>query len=427
MLLPDQILVEAHLESHRLADESAEVHARMEAALSDVVWTGRRVGLAVGSRGIDRQAAVVAAVVRFIADRGGRPFIIPAMGSHGGATGAGQAQVLESLGVTEEAVGAPIRSSLETVDLGVTPGGTRGLTARDAREADAIILINRVKPHTDFDGRIGSGLLKLCAIGLGKPDGAFECHRAAARAGHEAVIRSVARLVLARLPVVCGVALLEDGRHQLARIEVLRPAELESREEALLEQAKRWAPSLPFPVIDVLIIDEMGKDISGAGMDPHVTGRGVDGLPRGDRSADVRAIYVRALTPETHGNAIGLGLADVVSSALVAGMNRRTTYTNALSAMVPATARIPMHFDTDAECLQAALRVAGADEPSNAGIVRIRNTLALDRFVVSRRYAREVSERADLRALTPATPWRLGPDGNLESVDWLVMERGAER
>jgi hypothetical protein len=374
------------------------------------------VALAVGSRGIDRIVEVVRAVVDAVRARHGLPFILPAMGSHGGATAEGQAGVLEALGISEPTVGAPIQSSLDVVSIGRSPGGVEVFISRDAASADAVVLINRVKPHTDFEGAIGSGLLKIAAIGLGKSQGAFECHRAAVRLGHEAVIREVAALVLSKLPVRFGVALLEDARHQLARIEVLSTAEIAAREPVLLEEARRWMPSLPFAEIDVLIVDEIGKNISGAGMDPHVIGRGVDGLPRKHRHSTIRAIYARGLTPESHGNAIGLGLADVVSEPLVAGMDPRATYTNALSAMVPAMVRVPMHFATDVECLRAALRVAGVDDPARARVLQIRNTLELGTFTASQTFAQEIAGRPDLRVLDGPSPWKLDDQGNFDPV-----------
>jgi len=410
--LPAQMLVEARLPSHGLADPRAEVRARLAPRLN-ASWVGRRVAVAAGSRGIDRYADVVAAVVATLRAAGAIPFVMPAMGSHGGGTAPGQIDVLESLGITEGTVGAPIVSNIETVELARTPHGFRVLTAKDALEADAVVLVNRVKPHTDFASpTFGSGLQKMSAIGLGKIEGAFECHQAASRHGHETVIREAARIVIGRLPVLLGVALVEDGHHHLARVEVLAGAEFESGEPALLRQAREWMPLLPFKEIDVLVLDEIGKNVSGAGMDTNVVGRGVNGLPREDRSTTVRSLYVRGLTPESHGNAVGMGLADVVRTRLVREMDPKSTYTNALSAMTPAMVRTPMHFDTDAECLKAALRMSGVAE-DGARIVRVRNTLALDRLVVSPALAAEVRERDDLRLVGSETAWAFDAQGDL--------------
>jgi hypothetical protein len=425
MTLPQQMLVEAALASQPLADPEAETAARLAARL-DASWAGRRVAVAAGSRGIDRYAQVVRGTVSALRSRGALPFVMPAMGSHGGGTAPGQVEVLETLGITEASVGAPIVSTVETVEVGRTPSGLRVLTARDALDADAVVLVNRVKPHTDFASpTLGSGLLKMSAIGLGKISGAFACHEAASRIGHEAVIREASSVVLGRLPLVVGVGLVEDGHHQLARVEVLVGPELGSREPELLRQAREWMPALPFREIDVLILDEIGKNVSGAGMDTNIVGRGVDGRPREDRKATVRALYVRGLTPETHGNAVGMGLADVVSTRLVEALDPKSTFTNALSALTPAMARTPMHFASDAECLRAALRLSGAEE-GRARIVRVRNTLALDRLVVSSAFAGEVAERKDLRVLVGARDWSFDAAGNLEaSADLLAAGAAA--
>ncbi len=412
MSLPQQMLVEARIKSQPLEDPGAAVAARLAARL-DAGWSGRRVAVAVGSRGIDRYAEVVRAVVATLQAAGARPFVMPAMGSHGGGSGPGQVEVLQTLGITEETVGAPVVSTVDTVELARSPLGFRVLTSRDALSADAVVLVNRVKPHTDFASpTLGSGLLKMSAIGLGKIEGAFECHQAASRHGHEAVIREASRAVLQRLPRLLGVALVEDGRHQLARVEVLSGPEIEAQEPELLRQARDFMPALPFPEIDVLVLDEMGKNVSGAGMDTNIVGRGVDGRPRDDRRTTVRALYVRGLTPESHGNAVGMGLADVVRTRLVEALDPKSTYTNALSAMTPAMARTPMHFPSDAECLRAAVRVSGASEAS-ARIVRVRNTLALDRLVVSAAFAPELTGRTDLQVLGPSRDWGFDPSGNI--------------
>jgi hypothetical protein len=417
--LAAQMLVEARLSHHRLADPAGDLRPRLSSRL-DRSWSGRRVAVAAGSRGIDRYAEVVAAVVQELKSAGALPFVMPAMGSHGGGTASGQIEVLEALGITEATVGAPVVSHVETVELARASLGFRVLTARDALGADAVVLVNRVKPHTDFASpTFGSGLQKMAAIGLGKIEGAFECHQAASRHGHEAVIREAGRVVIGRLKSLLGVALVEDAHHQLARVEVLAGPEIEALEPALLRQAREWMPSLPFSEIDLLILDEIGKNVSGAGMDTNIVGRGVDGRPRDDRRTSVRSLYVRGLTPESHGNAVGMGLADVVRTRLVREMDPVSTYTNALSAMTPAMVRTPMHFEGDAECLKAALRMSGAAD-DKARIVRVRNTLALDRLVVSPALADEVQEREDLRVLGPERAWAFDGEGNLAAGSDLL-------
>jgi Lactate racemase N-terminal domain len=411
--LPKQLQVAAQLETHPLADPAAETAAQLNAVLADFDLRGQRVAVAVGSRGIDQLPVVVRATIETLKSRGAAPFIIPAMGSHGGATPEGQRGVLETLSVTEATAGAPIHDSMETVEVGVTAAGYRVPVSRAAAEADAVLVLNRIKPHTDFISNVlGSGLRKMCVIGVGKADGSFGFHREASRKGYEPVLLEVSDVILGRLPQVFGLALVEDACHQLARIEAMTGAQIPAREAELLHQARAWMPQLPFTQIDVLIIDEMGKNISGAGMDPNIIGRGVDGRKRSDARAEVGAIFTRGLTPETHGNAIGLGFADVVSKRIVEEMDPVSTYTNALSSMTPAAVRIPMHFASDAECLRAAIRLAGAD-PATARIVRIKNTLALDRFTATELYASEIAERGDLNLLEAPRDWQFTPEGNL--------------
>ncbi len=419
-LLPQQTLVRARLEDHRLQDTGAETAAQLDAVFSGVDLTGRSVAVAVGSRGIDQLATVAKAAISKLKSLGARPFVFPAMGSHGGATVEGQREILTAFGVTEESVGAPINASMDAVEIGRTENDIRVFASRPAIEADAMLFINRVKPHTDFTSeRIGSGLRKMLVIGLGKAAGAFECHRYASgpnpKFGYERVLIEVSSFVLKNVPSIFGLALVEDGYHKLARIEALAGPQIASREPELFKLSRAWMPALPFEHIDALIIDEMGKNISGSGMDPNVIGRRA-GL---NRRQETRAIYVRSLTTETHGNAIGVGMADVVSARLVNEIDKLSTYTNALAAMSPGSVRIPMHFTNDIECLSAALRLAGAD-PAVARIVRVRNTLALDLFVASSAYAQEITERDDLTVLQSSVDWRFTDGGDFDSAHDLL-------
>jgi hypothetical protein len=415
-LLPKQALVMARLEAHRLQDTGAETAAQLDAIFPESALTGRSVAVGVGSRGIDQIPTVVNAAIAKLKSIGARPFIFPAMGSHGGATAEGQKEILASFGVTEESTGVPINASMDIVEIGRTENDIRVFASRPALEADAMLFINRVKPHTDFvSDRIGSGLRKMLVIGLGKAAGAFECHRYASgpkpKFGYERMLIEVSNFVLNNLPSIFGLALIEDGYHKLSRIEALAGQRIAEREPELFRLARAWMPALPFERIDALIIDEMGKNISGSGMDPNVIGRREGLNPR----QEARAIYVRSLTHETHGNAIGMGMADVVSDRLVNDIDKVSTYTNALAAMSPSSVRIPMHFANDAECLTAALRIAGAD-PAEARIVRVRNTLALDRFVASSAFASEIAERDDLTLIQSSVDWRFNDDGDFDPV-----------
>jgi hypothetical protein len=421
LTLPRQTLIGQRLESHQLPDLPGAVAGAL-AGLAGEDWRDRRVAVASGSRGIDRIGLVTRTVVDWLRAQGARPFIMPAMGSHGGGTPEGQTELLAEYGITEAAMGVPIEASTETRLLGHTPSQIPVYTSTVALGADVVLLVNRVKAHTDFSSPyVGSGLRKMCAIGLGKVDGAAASHHAASRFGHERVIKEIATIVAGRLPRLYGLALVEDGTHHIARVEAMRGAEFEAREPELFAQSWRWMPALPLAEVDVLIVDEIGKDISGCGMDTNIIGRGVDTAPMANRRTAVRAIYARGLTPGSHGNAVGIGLADIVSERLVKQMDKRVSYKNALSAMTPATVRVSMNFPTDAQCLQAAFRVAGV-EPERARILRIRNTLAIQQMIASDASMAALNGRPDIEVLEGPVPWTFDADDNLDtSTDLLAL------
>lgn len=374
------------------------------------------MAVGVGSRGITNIGAIVRAVLDVLRAAGAKPFIFPAMGSHGGATPEGQTEVLASYGITESSTGAPIRASMEVREIGIAECGACVFGSVAALEADHIVLINRIKPHTDFFGSLGSGLVKMSVIGLGKKIGAESMHGAASRLGHERVIRDMARVALSKTRILCGVAILEDQRHETNAIEVIPANEIESREGPLLEQARELMPRLPFEEIDLLIVDRIGKNISGAGLDPNVVGRGVNGylssLAREGRSAPfIRRIFVRDLTPETHGNAIGIGMADITTTRLAKSIDLNITYTNALTALTPQSAKIPIYFETDRECVERALISLAIEDTSAARVVRISDTLNLATMEISQSLAPEI--RGDLVVESAFETMRFNADGNL--------------
>lgn len=379
---------------------------------------GARIAVGVGSRGIARLDAIVAAVLDQLRAAGTKPFILPAMGSHGGATPEGQREVLASYGITEATMGVPICASMEVRSVGTSAEGVPVLCSVEALAADGIVLINRVKPHTDFRGALGSGLLKMLVIGLGKHAGASAMHVAASHLGHERVLRGLAAVLLQKAPVLGGVAILENQFHDTARLAVLAREEMETGEDALLSEARALMPLLPFEEIDLLIVDRLGKNISGAGLDPNVTGRGVQGyssaLLRDGRPAPfIRRIFVRDLTPETHGNAVGIGLADVTTTRLVEAMDRRATCINALTALGPQCAKIPICFDTDREALERTLTSLALDDPSTARVVRIADTLSLAEMEVSESLRAEVQAHGRLTILSEARELNFDSQGNL--------------
>lgn len=358
------------------------------AKISDKLAPGGTVALAVGSRGIANLQTILGALIELIQGAGARPFIIPAMGSHGGATPQGQAELLAGYGITEANVGAPVRPSLDVRQVGVTRSGVAVHCSVEALAADAILLVNRIKPHTDFQGNIGSGLLKIAVVGLGKREGAATMHAAASQFGHERMIREISQELLRVTPIIGGLAIIEDQHHQTSLLEMISSDQLPAGEEQLLERARELLPVLPFEEIDLLIVDRIGKNISGSGMDPNVTGRWVQGyssaLAREARAGPfIRRIFVRDLTPETHGNAIGIGLADLTTARLVRGINHGVTYINALTSLTPQTAKIPVYFETDREVLEHAVTSLALPDRKQARIVRIGDTLSLEELEIS--------------------------------------------
>ncbi len=352
------------------------------------VRKGRRVGVAVGSRGIHDLAKIVRTVVGKLKALGAQVTIIPAMGSHGGATSEGQVRVLEELGVTESSVGAPILSSMEVVSLGGLEQGSEVLVAKDALHMDHLVVINRVKPHTAFRASVESGLCKMLAVGLGKKEGASLIHTS----GLAKSIVPAAKMILERLPVLMGVAILEGPQGGTVKVEVVEKSDFVSTDERLLQEAWRIFPKLPVEDLDVLIVDRMGKDISGAGMDPNVIG--MWRREGGPRKPDYRTLVVLDLTPASHGNATGIGMADLTTRRLLRKVDLKATYTNALTSGVLRSARLPIALDCDRAAIEAAL--AHVPDWSEVRMARITDTLHLSRIWVSEKVARELEGRPNL-------------------------------
>ena len=381
------------------------------------VKRGASIAVAPGSRGISNYAAVVSTVIAILKEAGAVPFIVPAMGSHGGATPEGQRGLLAEYGITEEKMGVPLRDSMAAERLGTTEEGIPVHFSAEALKADGIVLVNRVKPHTDFIGKVGSGLLKMAAIGLGKQAGAAACHAAGQKFGLERVIKGVAGVSLRKAPFLCGVAILEDPYHETARLAVVPAAEIEAREVELQAEARKLMPRLPFDDMDLLIIDRIGKNISGPGMDPNVVGRPVQGYTAtlSDRSWNpvVRRILVTDLTPESHGNAIGIGMADFTTAKLVSKIDKKSMYMNALTSLSVATVKIPITFDTDRDAVTGALGTLALEDPSKARVIRIQDTLSLGVIEVSEAFAEALKGRKELAPLGPPAEIAFDAAGNL--------------
>ena len=339
---------------------------------------GASIAIACGSRGIANVDRIAKSVVEWVRAAGGKPFIIPAMGSHGGATAEGQAAVLETYGINEQRMGCPIRSSMEVVEL--RPDGL--FMDRHAWESDGVILINRIKRHTDFHGQFESGLVKMAVIGLGKEKQALAMH-AWGVIGLRDMVPRMAMRVVETGKILLGVGIVENAYDETAMIEAIAAKDFFVREPELLVIAKRNMPRLPVDDLDVLIIDQLGKNISGTGIDTNIIGRiRIDGQPE-LTSPRIKSIVVCDLTPETHGNACGVGLADVVTRRLADKIDFKTTYTNIITSGFLERGKLPVVADTDEHALEIALRAAGCREPENAHVIRIRDTLHLSDILVS--------------------------------------------
>jgi hypothetical protein len=368
------------------------------------------VAITAGSRGIANIDRITRAVVDEMKSLGLAPFIVPAMGSHGGATAEGQAKLLEHYGVTESAMGCPIRSSMEVVEIGRTKG-TTVFCDKNAWEADHIAVVGRINAHPDFSGDIESGLFKMMAIGLGKQHGAEHYHRAGQEYSYAEIFPLVGRTVLETGHVLFGLGIVENGYGETAKVQALLPRDLESGEKALLAEAKAWMPRLPFERIDLLIVDEMGKNINGAGMDPHVVGRPTIQKPAG--KPHIRRLFVRDLTPESEGNAIGIGFADMTTWRLVRKIDYAAMYMNGITSSDTHDSKVPMAFDTDRDAIQTALSMNGLTPPEQARVARIKNTLLLTEMDASEAMLAEVKAHERLRQITPPAPFSFDATGNL--------------
>jgi hypothetical protein len=373
--------------------------------LSGRFTPGQTIAVAVGSRGIQGIAGMVAAMVSSLKTLGLKPFILPAMGSHGGATGNGQRQVLEHMGITETAVGAPIRSSMDVVSLGHLPSGAEVFVARDAMEADHLTLINRVKPHTAFRGQVESGICKMLAVGCGKHQGALNMHKF----GLAESIVPAARVILDRVSVLFGIAVLENAAEKTHTVRLVLPEDFVETDSGLLKTAFELFPRIPLDDLDILVIGEMGKNISGAGMDPNVIGMWRrDG---GARAPNYRTVVLLDLTPESHGNAMGIGLADLTTRRVINMVDIKSTYTNALTTGIWAAARLPIALENDRVALETAL--SRIHEPEKVRMSCITNTLFLETFWASEALLTELKLRGNIEIDETPLPFRFSGEERL--------------
>jgi hypothetical protein len=416
MELPKMIRIRQIFDDRYLEDIPGEIAAQMSRLnLAKTIDTGQTVALACSGRGVADYGPIVQSVVSNLKHLGLKPFLVPSMGSHGSATAEGQKHVLESYGVTEEFTGAPIRSSLEVVHIGETEDDIPVFLDKQAHEADYIIPINHIRRHTDFEHEIESGLLKLMVIGLGNQKGAETYHQAMFEYGYPHVILTVARAILQKMNILCGVGVVENPYAKTTSIHILLPEEFEEKEKELLKVSKKLTPGLPFEDVDILVIDEMGKDIIGSGFDTKVVGR--IGLPLFSKEPEtprVKRIVVCDLTAKSDGNAAGIGNADLVTQRLVDKMDVEATNINCLSSCDPEGGKIPITMPNDRTLIEMAIQCVGMLPPDKVKVVRILNTLHLSEVEVSEAYKEEILSRDDLKIIEEARPMTFDLEDNLK-------------
>ncbi|WP_134685034.1 nickel pincer cofactor-dependent isomerase, group 22 [Brevibacillus migulae] len=400
--IPHMVKVRQHFHAPEITNIPEAVRqALKEAEVLKRILPGDRVAIAVGSRGVAEIPTIAREVVRAVKAAGANPFIVPAMGSHGGATAAGQKEVLEALGVTEAFVEAPIHSSMEVVEVGRLENGLPIYTDQIAFQADKIIVINRIKPHTAFRGPVESGLLKMITIGLGKQKGAEAAHAYGFQYMAEHVVE-MAKAVLQKAPIIFGLATIENAYDRPAHIVAIPAEQLIEREPSLLQEAKALMPRILFSPLDVLVVNEIGKDISGDGMDPNITGRFA--TPYATGGVEAARTVVLGLTEKTHGNANGIGLADITTRKVYEAIDWEKGYANALTSTVVNTVKLPMWLETGELAVKAAIKTCNAIDATAIRMVRIANTLHIRDIWISQSMLGEAHERTDIEVLSEPMP-----------------------
>ena len=417
MELPHMIRVKQTFDATTLDDIPGEIQSQIKnLGLGKVVKDGQTVAVACSSRGLSNYATIVKAVISALKQLGLVPFIIPAMGSHGAATAAGQKRVLEHLGITDTEVRVPIRSSLEVVQIGETDDYIPVYLDKLAAEADHIVLINRIKKHTEFDHEFESGLIKMMGIGLGKQEGAATYHEAMLTYGYPQVLLTVARKVMEHSHLLFGVGSIENGYGQTAAISVCPRDRIEDMEKELLKSAKAYAPGLPFDEADIIIIDEMGKDISGTGFDTKVVGRiGLPLVTADPESPRIKRIVVCDLTEGSEGNAVGVGIADIITQRLLDKIDMDALNINTITGVCPEMGKIPLTMKNDKAAIEIAFKCVGLIPKEELKIMRIKNTSELSEVEVSEAYAKTLSTRTELKVVQEKRAMKFDAAGNLES------------
>lgn len=410
--LPKLYRVIQHFDAPKVKDVPGTVRSELDRiGVAAKIKPGQRIAITAGSRGVANIPAIIRSVASFVKDAGGSPVVLPTMGSHGGATAEGQREMLRGLGVSEETVGCPILATMEVVSVGKTEEhGVPVFLDKNAAESDGIIVVGRVKQHTDFDAPIESGLHKMMTIGLGKHKGAIDAHRRSITIGFPTIIPEIGQHVLKHspTPILAGLAIVENSYDETAIIEAVKPEDFEVREKALLALAKQYIGKLPFDQIDVLLIDESGKDVSGNGMDTNVTNRVMSFGNSGPGKPKVTRLILRDLTEATHGNANGIGQADFILKRAADKIDWYPTYMNSITGVAPEYGRMPVVCQHDHHALSWALQTSGRFHPSELRIVWIRNTLAVSAMYVSEAMLADV--KANERLEIAGEPVQMGFD-----------------
>lgn len=410
--IPALVPVRQLFPSGRVADvKSAMLDALAGLNLAAKIRPGMRVAITAGSRGIVGIPLILRTAVDYISSLGARPVVVAAMGSHGGGTPAGQVEVLASLGITPESIGCEVRGGTDVVDLGRTASHLTVYTDAYAAGCDGILVINRIKPHTSFHGPLESGLVKMLVVGLGKPAGAAQFHSLGA-ARLSAALAEIGEVLLARLPVLGGIAILENGREETADLVPVEPQDLISHEPELLLRAKQLLPRLPVQRLDLLVVDQMGKNFAGTGMDTNIIGRiGIYGVP--DAEPHIERIVVLDLSEGSHGNANGMGLADFITKRFEEKIDFEATYLNTLTATFVQRARMPIVMKSDRLAILTALKTLGSPAPESIRMMRIPNTLMLEHIWASPAALASCDHNCAVEVLGPAVELEFDTNGNL--------------
>jgi hypothetical protein len=409
--IPKMAKVKVKFDDKKIDDLGSALREKLQQEhIQNTIKPGMEIAIAVGSRGLDRLVELTAVTVQFLKEMGAKPFIVPSMGSHGGATAEGQRDVLAHLGVTEESSGCEIRSSMEVIKLGELSNGLPVYIDKYASQADGIVVINRVKPHTAFRGPVESGIMKMISIGLGKQKGAEACHQLGFKYMAENV-PAMAKMIMEKKPILFGVATVENAFDKVAIVDVLTPEQIIDKEADLQAKAKELLPKLFFEQLEVLVIDQIGKNISGDGMDPNITGRYP--TPYAHGGPDVNKMVVLGLTHETEGNANGVGTADFTTKRLVDKMDLEATYANGLTSTVVAPTKIATTLPNDREAIQAAIKTSNILDFTKVKMVRIKNTLELSEIEVSEELLDYIAKHPNMEQISDLYEFTFDEKGNL--------------